>query len=58
MHLADAFIQSDLQGIQAICLLSYVEFPLLYVCSLGIEPMTFALLMKCSTTGTCTNISF
>ncbi len=34
MHLADAFIQSDLQCIQAIhfCL---------YVCSLGIEPMTF-----------------
>ncbi len=35
MHLADAFIQSDLQCIQAI-LLFYQ-----YVCSLGIEPMTF-----------------
>ncbi len=42
MHLADAFIQSDLQGIQVI--------HLLYVCSLGIEPMTFELLTQCSTT--------
>ncbi len=42
MHLANAFIQSDLQGIQVI--------HLLYVCSLGIEPMTFALLTQCSTT--------
>ncbi len=32
MHLADAFIQSDLQYIQAIHV---------YVCSLGIEPTTF-----------------
>ncbi len=32
MHLADAFIQSDLQCIQAIHL--YCQ----YVCSLGIEP--------------------
>ncbi len=38
MHLADAFIQSDLQYIQAIHL--YCQ----YVCSLGIEPTTFALL--------------
>ncbi len=33
MHLADAFIQSDLQCIQV----KHV----LYVCSLGIEPTTF-----------------
>ncbi len=42
MHLADAFIQSDLQCIQAIHL--YCQ----YVCSLGIEPTTFALLTQCS----------
>ncbi len=42
MHLADAFIQSDLQCIQAIHL--YCE----YVCSLGIEPTTFVLLTQCS----------
>ncbi len=36
-HLADAFIQSDLQCIQAIYL--YIG-----TCSLGIEPTTFALL--------------
>ncbi len=35
MHLADAFIQSDLQSIQAI------HFFYQYVCSLGIEPTTF-----------------
>ncbi len=35
MHLADAFIQSDLQCIH---------------CSLGIEPTTFALQTQCSTT--------
>ncbi len=35
MHLADAFIQSDLQCIQAIhCFYQYV-------CFLGIEPTTF-----------------
>ncbi len=35
MHLADAFIQSDLQCIQdLICFFQYV-------CSLGIEPTTF-----------------
>ncbi len=34
MHLADAFIQSDLQCIQAIHFFQYV-------CSLGIEPTTF-----------------
>ncbi len=44
MHLADAFIQSDLQCIQAIHL--YCQ----YMCSLGIEPTTFVLLMQCSTT--------
>ncbi len=44
MHLADAFIQSDLQCIQVIHFFQYV-------CSLGIEPTTFfALLMQCSTT--------
>ncbi len=42
-HLADAFIQSDLQWIQAIHFCHYV-------CSLGIEPTTFALLTQCSTT--------
>ncbi len=35
MHLADAFIQSDLQCIQDII------FFYQYVCSLGIEPTTF-----------------
>ncbi len=44
MHLADAFIQSDLQCIQAIHLSCQ------YACSLGIEPTTFALLTQCSTT--------
>ncbi len=39
MHLADAFIQSDLQ-----CIQDYTFF-YQYVCSLGIEPTTFALLM-------------
>ncbi len=42
MHLADAFIQSDLQCIQAIHL--YCQ----YVCSLGIDPTTLALLTQCS----------
>ncbi len=42
MHLADAFIQSDLQCIHAIHFFQYV-------CSLGIEPTTFALLTQCST---------
>ncbi len=42
MYLADAFVQSDLQCIQAIHL--YCQ----YVCSLGIEPTTFALLTQCS----------
>ncbi len=44
MHFADAFIQSDLQYIQVI------HFFYQYVCSLGIEPTTFALLTQCSTT--------
>ncbi len=44
MHLAGAFIQSDLQCIQGI------HFFCQYVCSLGIEPTTFALLTQCSTT--------
>ncbi len=42
MHLADAFIQSDLQCIQVI------YFFCQYACSLGIEPTTFALLTQCS----------
>ncbi len=42
MHLADAFIQSDLQCIQVI------HFFCQYMCSLGIEPTTFALLTQCS----------
>ncbi len=43
MHLADTFIQSNLQYIQVIHLLSVSVF-------LGIEPTTFALLTQCSTT--------
>ncbi len=42
MHLADAFIQSDLQCIQVMHVLSVC------MCSLGIEPTTFALLTQCS----------
>ncbi len=42
LHLSDAFIQSDLQCIQAIHL--YCQ----YLCSLGIEPTIFALLTQCS----------
>ncbi len=46
MHLVDAFIQSDLQ-----CIIhGYTFFFYQYVCSLGIEPTTFALLKQCSTT--------
>ncbi len=41
MHLADTFIQSNLFR-KYICIVS--------VCSLGIEPTTFALLTQCSTT--------
>ncbi len=43
MHSADAFIQSDLHHFR---LYIYCQ----YVCSLGIEPTTFALLTQCSTT--------
>ncbi len=43
MHLADAFIQSDLQ------VHSGYTF-IVSMCSLGIEPTTFALLTQCSTT--------
>ncbi len=43
LHLSDAFIQSDLQYIQVIHFCQYV-------CSLGIEPTTFALLTQYSTT--------
>ncbi len=41
MHLADAFIQSDLFRLYIFCQ---------YMCSLGIEPTTFVLLTQCSTT--------
>ncbi len=44
MQLADTFIQSDLQCIQAFTY--FCE----YVCSLRIEPTIFALLTQCSTT--------
>ncbi len=43
MHLVDAFIQSDLQCIQV----KHFLFGQ-YMCSLGIEPTTFALLTQCS----------
>ncbi len=43
MHLADAFIQSNLQYIQVIHFF-------LSVCSLGIKPKTFALLTQSSAT--------
>ncbi len=42
LHLSVAFIQSDLQCIQAIHLSCQ------YVCSLGIKPTIFALLTQCS----------
>ncbi len=42
MHLADAFIQSDLQAIQVTNLFVSMCVPL------GIEPTTFALLTQCS----------
>ncbi len=45
MHLADTFIQSDLLYIY-----SGYTFFCQYVCSLWIEPTTFALLTQCSTT--------
>ncbi len=44
MHLADAFIQSDIQFIQVIM------FFCQYVCFLGIEPTTFVVLTQYSTT--------
>ncbi len=44
LHLSEAFIQRDLQCIQVI------HFFFQYMCFLGIEPITFALLMQCSTT--------
>ncbi len=43
MHLADAFIQSDLQYIQDIHFFCQYVF-------LGFEPTTFTLLTQCSTT--------
>ncbi len=43
LHLSDAFIQSDL------LFRLYIYF-CQYMCSLGIEPTTFALLTQCSTT--------
>ncbi len=47
MHLADAFIQSDLQ---TQCVISVYTCFCQYMCFLGIEPTTFALLTQCSTT--------
>ncbi len=44
MHLADAFIQSDLHCIQVTVFTFYR-----LLLSLGIEPMILALLMPCST---------
>ncbi len=44
MHLADAFIQSDLQCIQAIHFCQYVCVPW------ELNPQPFALLTQCSTT--------
>ncbi len=44
MHLADAFIQSDLH-----CILSYSFTFYQLLLSLGIEPMILALLAPCST---------
>ncbi len=44
MHLADAFIQSDLQCIQ-VTVSTFYQLLL----SLGIEPMILALLTPCST---------
>ncbi len=43
MYLADAFIQSDLHAFRL-----YIFSQ--YMCSLGTEPTTFALLTQCSTT--------
>ncbi len=43
MHLADAFIQATYSAFRL-----YMFYH--YVCSLGIEPTTFALLTQCSTT--------
>ncbi len=43
MYLADAFIQSDLHAFRL-----YIFSQ--YMCSLGIEPTTFALLTQCSNT--------
>ncbi len=45
MHLADAFIQSDLQ---CSAVYSGYNFFCQYMCSLGIEPTTFVLQMQCS----------
>ncbi len=39
LHLAETFIQSDSQCIQATGYIFFIHFQ--YVCSLGIEPMTF-----------------
>ncbi len=57
MHLADAFIQSDLLYASGYTFSGYtfrfrlyIFFVSMYVSSLGIEPTTFALLTQCSTT--------
>ncbi len=49
MHLADAFIQSDSQGVHS----SHCQV----VCSLGINPKTLALLAPCSNSYSATGTS-
>ncbi len=44
MHLADGFIQSDSAILHLYIIIHFFH----YVCSLGIEPTTFALLTQCS----------
>ncbi len=49
MHLADAFVQSDLQLIQAIHF-SFISMCVPWELNLGIQYLNFALLTQCSTT--------
>ncbi len=49
MHLADAFVQSDLQFIQAIHF-SFISMCVPWELNLGIQYLNFALLTQCSTT--------
>ncbi len=52
LHLADAFIQSDLQSYSLTDYMDYIQSIhfkfFVSMCSLGIEPKTFALLTQCS----------